>query len=424
MLLLAIAVTLALAAPAAAKKPAFAVVPQDGGLPPASDLQLMKKGGVQGVRLMAHWPTVQPTKGSRYDWTILDGIVRETTNRGLKPLFFFYGTPDWAAALDGRNCAPGTGACSVYPPGSKKTRRAFAAFAAAAVKRYGAGGAFWEPSPASRPSLASAPARDAAPPSLFGAQIPCDPIPLPGCTPIPAPPGPGTPPPPPPPPSPAPPPGAPPCGCTKPHPIRVWQVWNEQNSPKYFAPKIDVRSYAKLLRTTHRAIAKVNRKTKLILGGMWGPSSAGKVVLPIGAYLKRLYKIEGVERTFDAIGLHPYSKNVAGSLEQLQTARRVARRAGDRRVDTYVTEIGWAAAGPNEDPYVKGLKGQARMLSKTLGKMKKNAAAYRLRAIYWYSWRDRPGGEKICTWCGYAGLRATDGTAKPAWKAFSRLAKR
>ena len=34
-----------------------------------------------------------------------------------------------------------------------------------------------------------------------------------------------------------------------------------------------------------------------------------------------------------------------------------------------------------------------------------------------------PGGELICDWCGYAGLRNVDGSPKPAWNEFSTLAK-
>ena len=64
--------------------------------------------------------------------------------------------------------------------------------------------------------------------------------------------------PPPPPPTPPPPepvpdpplPTEPPCGCTVASPITTWQIWNEQNSPKYFAPQASTSpSYAALLRS-------------------------------------------------------------------------------------------------------------------------------------------------------------------------------
>ncbi len=411
----------------ASAKTLFGVVPQDGALPSGDELRLMNHGGAKLIRTMAHWPTAQPTKKRHYNWTTLDGIVRETTRHGVKPYLFFYGTPDWAVAKDGHDCAPG--ACSAYPPSSRATRKAFADFAAAAVKRYGPGGAFWrKPRSGGRATLPALGPIDPCTidPTLPGCAPPpptvCDLNPsLPGCAP---PDGPGTTPPPPPPPTTPPGPNEPPCGCRKPRPIRVWQIWNEQNSPKYFAPRVDVKKYAKLLKAANTAIKKVDRRAEVVLGGMWGPENAGKVVDPISKYLKRLYEIRRVERTFDSIAVHPYSANVAGALAQLDTTRRVADRAGDRGAGIWVTEIGWASGGPPDEPYVKGDKGQAHLLSKALGKMQSRRRRYNLRGAFWYSWRDKEGGEKICAWCGNAGLRAMDGSPKPAWKAFSRIAKR
>ena len=423
----AIAIAMAVAGPAAAKT-AFGVVPQDGALPSGSELKTMSKGGVKTVRLMAHWPSAQPTRKGRYNWTTLDGIVRESVKRGVKPFFFFYGTPDWAVAQDGRDCAPG--ACVTYPPSTRATRKAFAKFVGATAKRYGPGGAFWR-KPKSGGRAVAAEALGPIDPCTIDPTLPgCAPPPpticeldpsLPGCAP---PEGPGTIPPPPPPITTPPGPNEPPCGCRKAHPIRVWQILNEQNSSKYFAPKVDVKKYAKLLKAASAAIYEQDRKADVVLGGVWGPDSAKKVVEPISKYLKRLYAIRGAKRWFDSIAVHPYSANTAGSLAQLDTARRVAQKAGDPGVGMWVTEIGWASGGPTDEPYNKGAKGQAKMVKSALGKMKSRAARYHLRGIFWYSWRDKEGGDKICDWCGNAGLRELDGSAKPAWKAFSKLAKR
>ena len=422
----AVAILLAVAGSASAKTE-FGVVPQDGALPSNDELKTMERGGADSIRLMAYWPSTQPTKKRKYNWTTLDGIVREATREGVKPFLFFYGTPDWAVAKDGRNCDPG--ACVLYPPSSRATQKAFAAWVEATVKRYGPGGAFWrKPKGGSRGGLTG----------VLGPIDPCsiDPT-LPGCSPPPqtvcdldpslpgcAPPeGPGTIPPPPPPPTTPPGPNEPPCGCRKAHPIRVWQIWNEQNSPKYFAPKVDVKKYAKLLKAAGAAIHGQDRGAEVVLGGMWGPDSAKKVVEPVTTYLKKLYRVAGVERSFDSIALHPYSANVSGAMAQMDAARKVVDNAGDRNAGMWVTEIGWASGGPADEPYNKGAKGQAKMLKSVLGKMKHRAGRYRLHGILWYSWRDKAGGDQICAWCGNAGLRELDGSAKPAWKAFSKLAK-
>jgi hypothetical protein len=203
--------------------------------------------------------------------------------------------------------------------------------------------------------------------------------------------------------------------------LHTWQLWNEQNSPKYFSPKEDIEAYGRLVKTAGKAIHQADPDSDVILGGAWGPASASKVVLPLEPYLKALYDVKGIKKAFDSIALHPYASNTTASLAQLKVARRVAKKEGDRKVGTWITEIGWAADGPKSNPYVKGLDGQAELLRKTLKKFE-TLPGYHLRGVFWYSWRDKAGGDLICEWCGYAGLRALDGSAKPAWDAFSALA--
>ncbi len=372
---LAVVALLAPATPAAAKRPVFGIVPQDGALPPSADLDLMPGGGVGGLRTMLSWATVERHRGS-YNWTEPDELVRETTNRGIQPFLFLYGTPPWAAKLDERDCAGE--ACAVYPPRTNTTRDAFGEFAAAAAARYGPGGTFWEP-----------------------------PVDVPPSPPVPDPPL----------------PTEPPCKCTEPHPITVWQIWNEQNSPKYFAPKVNVPRYAALLDTAAAGIRLVDPNAEIVLGGMWGPKSARHVVMTNKEYLNRLYGL-GAADDFDSIAIHPYADNAKLSVDQLETARRLVYRHGDSDAAMWVTEVGWAARGPADNPYVKGLNGQARVLVRALSAYERLRRTLKLRGVFWYSWRDKKGGEAICDWCGYAGLRTKTGEAKPAWEAFTRVARR
>jgi hypothetical protein len=409
----AIVAALAIAVPATAK-PVFGIVPQDGALPTGDDLDLMPNAGIGGLRTMMPWGQVEATRGE-YDWSQTDAVVRETTKRGIAPLFFLYGTPEWAAKLDNRACAPET--CSIYPPRSRASLDAFEAFAAAAAARYGPGGKFWE-APA---TTASAPVVDETPteePDQYLLDL-CELFPLlPECE-IPQPP----PTPPPPTPTPPPPgPNEPPCDCTEAHPITAWQIWNEQNSSKYFGPKVNVRRYAAILKSAADGIRGVDPSAEIVLGGMWGPNSARKVVTTTKSYLQRLYAI-GAEDSFDAIALHPYANNAKGSVDQLESVRRIVTKAGDPKVGVWITEIGWAGRGPKHNPYVKGLAGQARVLTRALSEFKRKSRRFNLRAVFWYSWRDKKGGDLICEWCGHAGLRTKKGAEKPAWRAFVRVAR-
>jgi hypothetical protein len=321
----------------------------------------MGQGGVDAIRLMAHWGTVEPTPGER-NWGTLDALVRETTARGIQPLFVLYGPPEWAAHRDGNSCAGEE--CAIFAPRSNETQTAYANFARDLVQRYGPGGDFWTPAA---------------------------------------------------------------CGCTVAQPIRMWQLWNEQNSPKYYAPKVNAKEYAKLVAKSSKAIKSVDRKAEVMLGGMWGPESLkrGKKKPPVTTYIdymKRLYKVRGIKKRFESLALHPYSSSVGGMIKQLREARRVAKSAGDRKVGLWITEIGWASGGPPDEPYVKGDEGQAKLLENAYRKLERKRRSLRFRGVFWYSWRDRPGGDLICAWCGNAGLLNADGSPKPAWDAFVRMA--
>jgi hypothetical protein len=377
--LIAIAPAAALrSAPAGAATDFYGVVTQDGGAPTNGDLDLIRSGGAGSIRLVAHWPTIEANRGT-YDWSSLDGAVRAAVGHGLRPIVFLWGTPAWAAASDGYAC-PSPGACSTYAPASAETRAAFAAFAEAAVRRYGPGGDFWN-----------------ADSSGCG-------VPLPVAVPVVCPDEPG-----------------PPCRCDRAAPLRVWQIWNEQNSPTYYAPAPDVAGYAELLAAAASAIRSVDPEAELVLGGMWGPSNGERPVVPVSVYLKRLYRIAGTKSSFDSIAIHPYAANLRGVRNQMRVARRTVRRAGDRKAGTWVTELGWASHGPAESPYVVGLDGQARLLTRSFSLLESRQRAYRLRGVFWYAWRDKAGGSTICDWCANAGLRDNDGSAKPAWDAFVRV---
>jgi hypothetical protein len=218
-------------------------------------------------------------------------------------------------------------------------------------------------------------------------------------------------------------PSLPPCQCTEAHPITTWQILNEQNSPKYFAPKVNISLYAKIVKQTSKAIRAEQPGAEIILGGMWGPDSAKKVVTPVSKYLEKFLKIKGVKQSFDSIALHPYASSADGSQLALKVARKSLKKAHDTGAGMWITEIGWASGGPKKEPFNKGKAGQGKVLKDAYKGFKKHAGKYNLRGIFWYSWRDKPGGDEICTWCGYAGLRAKNGTAKPSWDAFVKVAK-
>ncbi len=161
----------ALASTASANDPVYGVVPQDGAVPSGQSRPDGPGGATRSASLL-WWAGVEPSRGHlRLE---RHGRRRPRDHRhGVKPFFFLYGTPTWATTRTGAEAAATAIAPSIHPP--RPRRGGVADFAAAAVKRYGPGGDFWEPSQARvLPEVGLRP--DAK-------GIPCVPLPPPRCDP-------------------------------------------------------------------------------------------------------------------------------------------------------------------------------------------------------------------------------------------------
>ena len=209
-------------------------------------------------------------------------------------------------------------------------------------------------------------------------------------------------------------------------PIDVWQLWNEQNSPVYFTPKPDPGAYAKLVTEGSRAIKETDPGAKVILGGMFATPS-GRVDPDTNSwtYLRNLYRRNGFKDRFDGVAVHPYGQGMRAVKIQVALLRREMRKAGDGATGLWVTEIGWASAGPKASPQVAGKKGQAEKLRKAFRYFLNNRKRLHVRNVDWFSWRDGPPGFDLCIWCRQSGLLTREGfKAKPAWRAFKEFTGR
>jgi hypothetical protein len=204
-------------------------------------------------------------------------------------------------------------------------------------------------------------------------------------------------------------------------PVRTWQIWNEQNSKFFYRPAADARSYATLLRLAASRIRAVDPGAEIVLGGMWSAADRPEGVIGSGHFLRKLYRLPGIESSFDSIAVHPYAKRIRDVFVQVHAVRREARRAGDGAVGLWVTELGWASEGRRHEGLVKDPDRQARMLERAFGRLVKRRARYHLRGAYWYSWRDTERGRAVCAWCAYSGLISRHGTLKPAYEAMRAL---
>jgi hypothetical protein len=204
-------------------------------------------------------------------------------------------------------------------------------------------------------------------------------------------------------------------------PVRSWQIWNEQNSRFFYRPAANARSYAELLRLAASRIRSVDPGAEIVLGGMWSVKDRPEGVIGSTHYLRQLYRVPGIEDSFDAIAIHPYAKRLGDVFRQLDLVRSAARRAGDGGVGLWVTELGWASDGRRDEGLVKNPDQQARLLERAFNRLIRRHSHYHLRGAYWYSWRDTPKGEAVCVWCAYSGLISRQGSLKPAYDAMRTL---
>jgi hypothetical protein len=202
----------------------------------------------------------------------------------------------------------------------------------------------------------------------------------------------------------------------QPRPIRAWQLWNEQNSPTFYAPEPDVESYAKLLATSTDAIGERDPDATIVTGGMFGtPFKGNPPAYTASDFLRRLYEIPGAADDFDGVGAHPYAAHLQKVESQTRLMHEEIERAGDDAT-MWITEVGWASAGPDV-PLNRGPQGQARELTDAFQLFLDKRSAWRIATVTWYSWRD--SAEPICDWCEFSGLfELKELEPKPSWDAF------
>jgi polysaccharide biosynthesis protein PslG len=199
------------------------------------------------------------------------------------------------------------------------------------------------------------------------------------------------------------------------HPVTDYQVWNEPNRPLFSPAGHPVPSeYARLLDVTSRTVKGVDRKANILLAGMPERTTTSK---PLDVYLKRLYKVKGVEKDFDVMTLHPYGIDHRGVEGAIIRMRKLLKRVHDKKRDLWLTEVGWGSGG-SPSPFTKKAVEQRDLLKDTFELLEKKRKKYRLGTVIWFSWRDllAPGNQG--EWQDHTGLFNREGKAKPAWEAY------
>jgi polysaccharide biosynthesis protein PslG len=307
----------------------------------AATLNRLARQGVGLVRQTFDWAQIERRPG-RYDWAAYDGFIGSLAARHMTILPVLLDPPAFRSSAPAKGAQPG-----MYPP---RENSDMAAFAAAAVRRYGHGGSFWR----QHPELPRVP-------------------------------------------------------------VRAWQVWNEPSLPAYWPTGPSPTGYTGLLRAVGDAIKAVDPRAEIVTAGL--PES--RLGIPFGRFLQGMYDA-GARTAFDTLAIHPYARESDGVVGAVDDARRIMDSAGDSSAPIWVTEMGWADAGPRSS-FTVGSKGQARRIDSTLTSLVNMRSEVRLRGVVYFGWRD--GAPYAPTfkdfWGLHTGLLDRRGNPKPALRVFA-----
>jgi hypothetical protein len=196
-------------------------------------------------------------------------------------------------------------------------------------------------------------------------------------------------------------------------PIQSWQIWNEPNLQKFFAPAPSPSKYGRLVKISHDAIKSQDPRAQIVLAGM---TSNGDMTA--WNFLSNLYSVAGIKAYFDAAALHPYASDVDHVRQAMGRFRAVMVNRGDRATPLWVTEFAWGSAPPDRFGINKGLTGQAQLLTSSYRMILSNRTVWNVQRLFWYRLRDPRYPVAQCSFCGSAGLVRYDQSTKPAYFAF------
>jgi hypothetical protein len=346
---------------AATAAPATAVPRQFWGLVPQAglgpeQLERLRTGGADSIRVAFDWGAVQPTRGGPFNWSGADALVANTSAKGLAVLPFLYGGPRWAVPM---TRVPGGGGSTA--PARLPVRGAAGAgwrqFVREAVRRYGPTGSFW----VENPSVPRRPIRT----------------------------------------------------------WQIWNEPNfkyflaRPNPAEYGRLVMQTHAAARPVDRGVRLVlgglfARPAEATR-----NFRPPRAFFAT----DFLRRMYRsTPGIRHRFEGVALHPYSARFQHLAPQIEEVREVLAQNRDRGKGMWITELGWSSKQPTRgNSFAKGRAGQARELRGAFKVLRRNQARWRLRQVYWFSVDDLPGS---CNFCDGSGLFGPGFKPKPSWRAF------
>ncbi len=337
----------------------WGVVPQ--ATPSEEQLQLLKRGGVDSVRIPIEWGAVQPTQGGALDFSAVDSIVARAADAGLEVLPYLSGAPTWAEPTV---WVPGSNRTVKAPshlPASGAAATAWSNFLAQAVARYGPNGSFWAQNPT----------------------VPVRPI----------------------------------------RTWQVWNEENfkyfvAKPNPAEYGKLVTLSSTA--IKSVDPG-AKVVLGGMFALPKGCRSKAMPKQNYCAADFLELMYQTTpGIKGKFNGVALHPYSYFYPELTPRIEEFRSVLKKNHDAGKGLWITELGWSSQRPtHSNLFAKGVTGQAAQLKGAFTLLKREQVAWKLQRVYWFSVDDQAGA---CNFCDGSGLFGEGFVPKKSWFSYVKLA--
>lgn len=340
----------------------WGVVPQ--ATPSQEQVERLKRGGVQSIRIPIIWGGVQPQRGGALDWSGTDVLIKQAATAGIRVLPFFTGAPTWALPQASFVESGNRIKAPARLPASGAVAAAWSNLLRGAVARYGPNGTLWSENPL----------------------IPKRPI----------------------------------------REWQIWNEQNfvffvARPNPAEYGKLVKLSSTA-LKGADPGAKVVLGGMFARPKNGIGGPSKAKRKRNYFAAkFLEDMYRLTpGVKTKFDTVALHPYTyffNELPGTVEEL---RGVMAENGDAGKGLAITELGWSSERPERaDLFKKGVGGQAKQLKGSFSLFKRKQAKWRLKSVYWFSVDDQEGS---CNFCGGSGLFGEGFVPKKSWFQYVKFA--
>ncbi len=336
----------------------WGVAPQ--ATPTLEQLQRLRRGGVDTLRIPVVWPIVQPARNGVMNWSAIDAQVESASRAGIEVFPFLVGAPTWAVPLVP---VPGGG-------GSKASRnlpvngvagRGWSSFVSAAASRYGPGGSFW----IERPTVPQYPIRAWQIWNEQNFEY----------------------------------------FVARPNPAEYGRLVKRSASAiKAVDPGAQVILGGLFARPKE---AEYKRKPPIAYFAT--------------DFLDQMYeRTPGIGSKFQGVALHPYTTSFRRLTPYIEELRDVLKENHDVGKKLWITELGWSSKPPSlTNSFAKGRQGQATQLKGAFRLLRGKQRKWRIQQVDWFSIDDQLGS---CNFCDGSGLFAKGFKPKPAWYAFTRFA--